>query len=400
MRNIKYLKNTIQNYDWGSLTAIPDLLGKQNSSQKPMAELWMGAHPKAPSLVNCERQWQPLTKLIAKYPQDILGNTVALSFDNQLPYLFKVLAAAKPLSIQAHPSLDQAKEGFAKEDAMGIAMDAPDRNYKDANHKPECICALSQFWALSGFRDIPDIIDLVSKSCPVGLAFELEALKNQPDSPGLKRFFTDLMTMDFDRKRQVVAEAIRTADQLADQNLAFSWVKRLSAEYSDDIGIFGPMLLNLVELNPGEALFLPAGELHAYLKGVGLELMANSDNVLRGGLTPKHVDVPELLKVLNFKPRPIQILEAKKQTRNERVYTSKTDEFVLSMITIANGIPYQSSESRGVEIMLCTEGSASLEDIGSREIIPIKKGDSVIIPAAVTGYTATGEARIYKAAVP
>ncbi len=400
MWTIKYLRNTIQNYDWGSLTAIPDLLGKQNSSRTPMAELWMGAHPKAPSRVKCQGKWQPLTELIAKYPQDILGDTVALSFDNQLPYLFKVLAAAKPLSIQAHPTLDQAREGFAKEVAMGIAMDAPVRNYKDANHKPECICALSQFWALSGFRDIPDIIDLVGKSCPDGLAPELEALSNQPDSSGLKRFFTDLMTMDSDRKRQVVAEAIRTADQLADKNLAFSWVKRLSAEYSDDIGIFGPMLLNLVELNPGEALFLPAGELHAYLKGNGLELMANSDNVLRGGLTPKHVDVPELLNVLNFKPRPIQILEAIKKTRNEYMYASKTDEFVLSMITMANGIPYQSSESRGVEIMLCTEGSASLEDTGSGEILPIKKGDSVIIPAAVTGYTATGDARVYKAAVP
>ncbi|MGD8293137.1 MAG: mannose-6-phosphate isomerase, class I [Desulfobacterales bacterium] len=400
MWTIKYLKNTIQNYDWGSLTAIPDLLGKQNSSRTPMAELWMGAHPKAPSLVNCQGQWQPLTKLIAEYPQDILGNTVASSFDNQLPYLFKVLAAAKPLSIQAHPSLDQAREGFAKEIAMGIAMDAPDRNYKDANHKPECICALSQFWALSGFRDIPDIIDLVGKSCPVGLAPELAALNNQPDAVGLKRFFTDLMTMNFDRKRQVVAEAIRTADLLADQELAFSWVKRLSVVYSDDIGIFSPLLLNLVELNPGEALFLPAGELHAYLKGVGLELMANSDNVLRGGLTPKHVDVPELLNVLNFKPRTIQILEAIKKTQNESVYASKADEFVLSMITIANGIPYQSSESRGVEIMLCTQGSASLMDIGSGEMISIKRGDSVIVPAAVTGYTATGEARIYKASVP
>ena len=400
MWTIKYLKNTIQNYEWGSLTAIPDLLGKQNSSRTPMAELWMGAHPKAPSRVNFQGQWQPLTNLIAKYPRDILGNTVALNYDNQLPYLFKVLAAAKPLSIQAHPSLDQAREGFAKEAAMGIAMDAPDRNYKDANHKPECICALSQFWALSGFRDIPDIIDLVSKSCPVGLAPELEALSDQPDAVGLKRFFTDLMTMDFDRKKQVVAEAIRTADQLSDQNLAFFWVKRLSAEYFDDIGIFGPLLLNLVELNPGEALFLPAGELHAYLNGMGLELMANSDNVLRGGLTPKHVDVPELLKVLNFKPRPIKILEAIKKTRNECVYASKTDEFVLSMITIANGTPYQSPETRSVEIMLCTEGSASLVDTGSDEIISIKKGDSVVIPAAVSGYTATGEARIFKAAVP
>ena len=400
MRTIKLLKNTVQNYAWGSPTAIPELLGEQNPSHEPRAELWMGAHPKAPSFVNYDGRWLSLTDLIAKYPQEILGNDTALAFDNKLPYLFKVLAAAKPLSIQAHPSLNQAKEGFERESELGIAMEAPNRNYKDDNHKPECICALSPFWAMSGFRNISEVIALTGKNCPVGLAAELDMLKRQPDSRGLKRFFTDLMAMDSERQKKVVDEAVQNARQYSDENVVFHWMAKLSNEYPTDIGILAPLLLNLIELKPGEALFLPAGELHAYLEGVGLELMANSDNVLRGGLTPKHIDVPELLKVLNFKPRPVKILKAVKKSKNERVYASKANEFVLSVISTSTGSSYQSSESRSAEIMLCTDGTAFLKDIGTQEMINIKKGDSAIIPAAVIGYSIVGDALIYKAAVP
>jgi mannose-6-phosphate isomerase len=400
MRTIKLLKNTVQNYAWGSPTAISELLGEQNPSHEPRAELWMGAHSKAPSFVNYDGQWLSLTELIAKYPQEILGKDVALAFDNKLPYLFKVLAAAKPLSIQAHPSLNQAKEGFERETDQGIAIDAPNRNYKDDNHKPECICALSPFWAMYGFRNIPDILALMGQICPVGLAGELGLLKKQPDSQGLKRFFTDLMTMESQRQKRVVDEAVQNAHQYSDENFAFHWMTRLSNEYPTDIGIFAPLLLNLIELKPGEALFLPAGELHAYLEGVGMELMANSDNVLRGGLTPKHIDVPELLKVLNFRPRPVNILKTVKKNKNERVYAGEADEFVLSVVSVSAGSPYHSSESRSVEIMLCTEGAAYLKDEGTQEIINIKKGDSALIPAAVISYSITGDALIYKAAVP
>jgi mannose-6-phosphate isomerase len=400
MRTIKLLKNTVQNYAWGSPTAIPELLGEQNPSHEPRAELWMGAHLKAPSLVNYDGQWMSLAELITKFPQEILGNDVALAFGNKLPYLFKVLAAAKPLSIQAHPNLNQAKKGFKRETDRGIAMDAPNRNYKDDNHKPECICALSPFWAMYGFRNIPDILTLMGKNCPVGLAAELDSLKRHPDSRGLKRFFTDLMTMDSRRQKRVVDEAVQNAHQYSDEDVAFYWMTRLSNGYPTDIGILAPLLLNLIELGPGEALFLPAGELHAYLEGVGMEVMANSDNVLRGGLTPKHIDVPELLKVLHFKPRPVNILKAVKKNKNERVYASEADEFVLSVVSTSAGSPYQSSESRSVEIMLCTEGTAYLKDEGTQEIINIKKGESAIIPAAVIGYSITGDALIYKAAVP
>ena len=400
MRTIKLLKNSVQNYAWGSPTAIPELLGERNPSHEPRAELWMGAHPKAPSLVNFDGQWLSLTKLIAKYPVEILGNEVAMAFDNKLPYLFKVLAAEKPLSIQAHPSLNQAKEGFERETGHGIAMDAPNRNYKDENHKPECICALSPFWALYGFRDISEILALTGRNCPVGLAAELDLLKKNPDLRGLKKFFTDLMTMDSRRQKRVIEESVQNAHRYSDEDLVFHWMTRLSKAYPTDIGILAPLLLNLIELKPGEALFLPSGELHAYLEGVGMELMANSDNVLRGGLTPKHIDVPELLKVLNFKPRPVNILKAVKKSKNERVYAGDADEFVLSVVSTSARSSYQSSESRSVEIMLCTEGTACVKDKGTQEIIYIKKGDCVLVPAAVAGYSITGHALIYKAAVP
>ena len=400
MRSIKLLKNTVQNYAWGSVTAIPELLGEANPSQEPKAELWMGAHPKAPSFVELDGRWLSLTELIEKFPEKILGKAVASAFDGKLPYLFKVLAAAKPLSIQAHPSLNQARVGFEKETDRGIDIDAPNRNYKDDNHKPECICALSPFWAMHGFRRIPEILAMSAKYCPVGLAGELESLKKHPNPQGLKKFFTDLMTMGSRRQKQVVDEAVDKARQMADANIASHWMKKLSIENPSDIGILAPLLLNLIELKPGEALFLPAGELHAYLEGVGIELMANSDNVLRGGLTSKHIDVAELLKVVNFKPRPVNVLKTVKKNKNEKIYASEAHEFVLSVVCTSTGNPYQSSESRSVEILLCTEGSACLKDKGTQETIKIRKGDSVIIPAAVVGYSISGDAMIYKAAVP
>jgi len=400
MLTIGLLKNTIQKYAWGSTTAIQELLGEKNFSHEPVAELWMGVHPKAPSLVDFEGHWIPLTELIAKNPKEFLGKSVARKFDNQLPYLFKVLAAAKPLSIQAHPSLKLAKKGFENENNQGIPLNAANRNYKDDNHKPECICALTTFWALYGFRNIAAILSLMGKICPVGLSDELDQLQKQTDSEGLKQFFTLLMSMDGGHKKRVIDEAVQNAKQRSNEDPAFHWMTRLSVEYPFDIGIFSPLFLNLIQLKPGQALFLPAGELHAYLEGVGIELMANSDNVLRGGLTPKHVDVQALLKVLNFKPRPIDILEEKKKDKTEWVYASFAAEFVLSAISISNGELYRNSNLKSVEILLCTEGAARIEDSSNKKTTLIKKGDSVVIPAAVKAYTIKGDAFFYKAAVP
>ncbi len=399
MKTIGLLQNTIQFYAWGSPSAIPDLLAEENPSGKPWAELWLGAHPKAPSLVNCEGHWLSLIELIQKDPYDILGRKVSEKFHNTLPYLFKVLAAAKPLSIQAHPNLDQAKEGFERENAQDISLDAPIRNYKDDNHKPECILALSKFYALYGFRTISEIVTMMTTACPVGLSDELDHLKTNPDSHGLKKFYTDLMIMDPSKQKRVVAETMQNMHKISDQD-SIIWMKRLSEEYPSDIGILSPMLLNLICLEPGQALFLPAGELHAYLAGLGIELMANSDNVLRGGLTPKHIDLPELLKVVHFEPRPIDLLETEESGGNEKIFINPASEFVLSLIAVSEENSYLSSTDRSAEILLCTDGEASMQDIGTKNNLKLKKGNSVIIPAAVKGYKINGNAVFYKAAVP
>lgn len=399
MKKIELLQNTIQFYAWGSTSAIPGLLNKENPSGKPWAELWMGAHSKAPSWVSCEGQRQSLIDWIRQYPHDILGRKISERFHNKLPYLFKVLAAAKPLSIQAHPDLAQAKEGFERENKQNISLDAAMRNYKDDNHKPECILAVSKFYALYGFRTISEIVGLITTACPVGLSRELDHLKTMPDSHGLKKFYTALMTMDPAKQKRVVDEAVQNIDKIYDQDSAI-WMKKLSEEYPSDIGILSPILLNLICLEPGQALFLPAGELHAYLAGLGIELMANSDNVLRGGLTAKHIDLPELLKVVNFEPHPVELLETKDCGANEKLFITPADEFVLSLITVSEEKSYISSTHRSADILLCSGGEATMQDTGTKNSIHIKKGDSVLIPAAVKAYKISGNAGFYKAAVP
>jgi mannose-6-phosphate isomerase len=338
--------------------------------------------------------------LIERNPENILGKTAADKFEGRLPYLFKVLAAAKPLSIQAHPNLVQAKDGFEKENRLKISLDAPSRNYKDDNHKPECICALTDFWAMKGFRKIPDILLLMEKINPEGLGKELDNLNNNQNSQGLKSFFQAMLKMGRERRQKVIADAIANAKKNADDHPVYEWMISLYNEYPADIGVFSPIILNLICLKPGQAMFLPAGELHAYLDGVGIELMANSDNVLRGGLTPKHVDVPELLKVLNFTHSDINILPVKKRNDCEQIYPSRAEEFELSMIDVKAGRTYFSPTERSVEILLCTAGGAIVADLGKNKQETFAKGTSIIVPAVVDKYRIEGNATIYKAGVP
>ncbi|MGB2929260.1 MAG: mannose-6-phosphate isomerase, class I [Desulfobacterales bacterium] len=400
MKSISLMKNTVQEYAWGSFTAIAELLGNGSPSKTPQAELWMGAHPKAPSMVKCDGNWISLLELIEKNPIHILGEKVAEKFDNRLPYLFKVLAAAKPLSIQAHPSRDQAKQGFERENRQGIPIDAYNRNYKDDNHKPECICAKTLFWALNGFRKISSIVSLIEKICPQGLKKQLDTLRGQQSPIELKNFFQTLMTMNHKRQTKIIAHAVSNAKKFTDDDPAYKWMIDLHKEYPADIGVFSPILLNLICLEPGQAMFLPAGELHAYLDGVGIELMANSDNVLRGGLTPKYIDMPELLNVLNFEEREVNILETKQINECECVYESHAEEFILSIIDVKEGIIYNSPAHRSIEILLCTDGKATITDLGKNDKVVIDRGKSVIIPAVVKKYSVQGNATLYKAAVP
>ncbi|OEU68108.1 MAG: mannose-6-phosphate isomerase, class I [Desulfobacterales bacterium S5133MH16] len=400
MKSISLMKNTVQEYAWGSYTAIAELLGAVSPAKTPQAELWMGAHPKAPSMVKCDGNWISLLELIERNPNHILGKKVAEKFDNRLPYLFKVLAAAKPLSIQAHPSRDQAKQGFERENRQGIPIDAYNRNYKDDNHKPECICAMTLFWALNGFRKISGIVTLMEKICPQGLKKQFDTLRGQQSSIELKNFFQSLMTMNREQQKQIISHAVSNAQKFTDDDPAYKWMIDLHKEYPTDIGVFSPILLNLICLEPGQAMFLPAGELHAYLDGVGIELMANSDNVLRGGLTPKYIDMPELLNVLNFEERKVNILETEQINECECVYESHAEEFILSIIDVKEGIICNSSAHRSIEMLLCTDGKATITDLGKNDKVVIDRGKSIIIPAVVKKYSIQGNATFYKAAVP
>jgi mannose-6-phosphate isomerase len=394
------MKNTVQEYAWGSFTAIAELLGNDSPSKTPQAELWMGAHPKAPSMVKCNGSWISLLELIEKNPDPVLGKKVAEKFNNSLPYLFKVLAAAKPLSIQAHPSIHQAKQGFERENRQKIPLDAYNRNYKDDNHKPECICAMTLFRALNGFRKISSIVGLMEKICPQGLKKQIDTLRGQQSPMELKKFFRTLMTMNRQRRTQIISHAVSNAKKFIDDDPAYKWMIDLHQEYPADIGVFSPILLNLICLEPGQAMFLPAGQLHAYLDGVGIELMANSDNVLRGGLTPKYIDMPELLNVLNFEERKVNILETEQINECEWVYESHAEEFILSIIQVKEGIIYNSTADRSIEILLCTDGKATITDLGENHKVVIDRGKSIIIPAIVKKYSIQGNAAFYKAAVP
>ncbi|MGD2099380.1 MAG: mannose-6-phosphate isomerase, class I [Desulfobacterales bacterium] len=400
MAGICFLKNSIQEYAWGSTQSIPKLLGRPNTENRPQAELWMGAHPKAPSLARHKGRWVSLQHLISQDPEGILGKTVAKKFNNRLPFLFKVLAAAKPLSIQAHPNRQQAQKGFQRENEQKILLDAVERNYRDDYHKPECICALTRFWALSRFRRIASIITDLQQLNLTPLNDMLTKLKQHPTPQGLKRFYTSLMSLSQDQNKRVVGEALKKARQDTADGPEFQWMIKLASHYPEDIGVLSPFFLNLICLEPGQAIYLDAGELHAYLEGLGIELMANSDNVLRGGLTPKHVDVPELLRILNFEGRDITLLTPQASGANELIYPSPAAEFVLSVITLSAGDGYQSPSRRNVEIIICTQGNLTIAEHDSQVEIALPQGTSALIPASVTRYGLKGEGVCYKAGVP
>jgi mannose-6-phosphate isomerase len=400
MRKISLLKNSIQEYAWGSKSAIPELLGRAGPAEKPQAELWMGAHPKAASLVYCDGAWRSLLEVIAENPEEVLGSETAHKFSNELPFLFKVLAAAKPLSIQAHPNQGQAKEGFLRENETGIALGAVDRNYRDDNHKPEVICALTPFWTLNGFRQLKEILGLLGETQAPPLKETVSFLRNHSSRQGLKGFFHHLMTMEKDKQVKIVQAAAAYAEKRTEREPVWTWITRLNEEYPGDVGVLSPAFLNLVKLEPQQAMYLPAGELHAYLEGVGIELMANSDNVLRGGLTAKHIDVQELLNILNFSEAKLSILQPERVASGEAVYPTETAEFVLSIIEVSRGAPCTGAQKRSVEMMICTKGEATVTDLGDGETIGLTRGASIVVPAAVEQYRIEGEAEIYKAAVP
>jgi mannose-6-phosphate isomerase len=397
MTPVLVLDNPVQNYAWGSRTAIAELLGRPCPSAKPEAELWIGAHPKAPSRVFGHGGPATLDLAIQDDPVGLLGPEVCDRFGNELPFLFKVLAACVPLSIQAHPNHEQARAGWARENAEGIPLDAPRRNYRDPNHKPELLCALTPFTALKGFRAGDELARGLAPIARPELSQEVGRLAREATPAALRALFARLMTLDADEREPLLRRARAEAERRAD-DAAWGWVGRLLEAHPGDVSALAPLYLNLVTLAPGEAFFLPAGELHAYLEGTGLELMANSDNVLRGGLTPKHVDLQELMAILVFEPRPVERLVAQPDGPGCSSFKTPAREFELGLIELADGRPFTASAGRGVEILLQLEGASRIAH--GDAATSLSRGTSVLVPAALPSYTIEGAGRLARARVP
>jgi mannose-6-phosphate isomerase len=392
---IDELDNIIQPYAWGSRSAIAGLRGETTPAASPQAELWMGAHPLAPSKLL--GSGQSLLQIIATEPDRNLGAGVVARYGAKLPFLLKVLAAETPLSLQAHPSPAQAVEGFAADEAAAIPLDSPLRNYKDKSHKPELLCALTEFWALCGFRELSATQALLEELDVPELSQLRAQLAQGSPRLALKGAFSSLMLARTAEQRELslrVTEACRKKRGSARFGAELDWATRLGELYPGDVGVVSALLLNLVRLAPGEAVYLPAGNLHAYLGGMGVEIMASSDNVLRGGLTPKHVNVPELLRVLDFQPLRVALVTP---TANgaERIYATPAREFQLSYFDVADAEVQVSV--LGPEIWLVTSGSVRVAANGSD--LALTGGRSVFVPARQSSLTLSGSGRIFRARV-
>lgn len=418
--------NTIRTYEWGSHTEIPRLTGIENRGGEPMAELWMGAHPGAPSRVRDDDELVSLEEYLAREPGRRLGAVVSDRFAGRLPFLFKILSAARPLSIQAHPSLQQAREGFRNEEEARIPREAFNRSYRDDNHKPELIRAVTEFWALRGFRSYDDIAFELRGEEFAFLRESALSLERDPGPASLEQLFVSLMSTPPEQ----VAEAARTrADaQLTDlgpedeyrMRARYEWIVRLHDVFGDDPGVAAPLYLNLVRLEPGEAMYLPAGTLHAYLSGTGVEIMANSDNVIRGGLTRKHVDVDELTRTLVFEPdAPVRQRAPDDRAGVWHRFDTPASEFVLDELVL-DGAADRMRIAESPEIVLVLDGEIRLsesdgdarrgavdEDTGgatavdrSAAHVRLAAGASAFVTADSPSYRLEGSGQVFVASVP
>ncbi|MFF8901803.1 mannose-6-phosphate isomerase, class I [Streptomyces lydicus] len=400
------LANTVRPYAWGSTTALPELLGTAPTGE-PQAEMWMGAHPGAPSRIDRGAGPVSLAAVIDADPEAELGPDAVRAFGPRLPFLFKVLAAGSPLSLQVHPDLTQARDGFADEERRGVPIDAAHRNYKDANHKPELIAALTPFDGLCGFRHPAQTADLMEDLGIDELTPYVDILRASPEEAALREVLTAVLSADHHDIAGTVERAAVAAEQLAAKGGphadAYAAYAVLAHHFPGDPGVLAAMLLNHVQLQPGEALFLGAGIPHAYISGLGVELMANSDNVLRCGLTPKHVDVPELLRVVRFEAGDAGVLRPE-EVAGEEAYETPIDEFRLSRFVLAAAGRPRALVSRTPQILLCTGGTVRLrtaeedpEGTGQTELT-LAPGESAFVRAGEQ-LTLAGEGTLYRATV-
>lgn len=404
------LEGAVQRYAWGGTHFIPQLTGVEPSPGQPAAELWLGAHPLAPAAARVGDVVVGLDQLIEASPDTFLGPEVSARFDGTLPYLLKVLDVARMLSIQAHPTAAQAVDGFERDSRRGLAADAPDRSYRDRRHKPEMQVALTEFWMLHGFRPL-DAVQAALEATDefFALAARLRSTDGVSDANRLRRLYEHVMTLPQDAVDAILAPlAARLTPRYRAGHLHRStaefWAARALEQFPLpggrlDRGIVSIYLMNLVRLEPGQATFIGAGVLHAYLEGVAIELMANSDNVLRGGLTPKHVDVTELLRVVAVESAPPAFVAPIRLSTTEQAFRPPVDEFQLSRVSVAADRPHHAGPVRGADTLLVVEGAGRVHV--AEHSLPLERGTSVIIPnGAVYAVESSTEVVMFKASVP
>lgn len=393
------MKNAVQRYPWGSPTLLPEILGIPNENGEPIAEIWMGAHPKAPSALLLGEASLSLDRAVAEDASGWLGPAVSQRYNGEFPFLFKLLSAERALSIQAHPNRMQAEEGYAKEEAAGIPVDAPNRNYRDRNHKPEMMVALTDFFALCGFREPSDIeANLLPYIHHVGgKASDLP----RPTGDGLRSWFRGWMHLPEETKKSLIEAVLEEGEQGEDaEESPLWWVSELHRQYPGDFGVLSPLFLNLLRMEPGEALFLGAGILHAYLRGAGVEIMANSDNVLRSGCTKKHVDPEELLRILDFSaPGPREITPFP-VAEGLYLYRTPAEEYELLRLDLDEHSREirRNVTNRPPLILLCVEGEPEVnaEGLGARRVRP---GDSLYVTPGTATVEVKGPGVVYCATV-
>lgn len=386
------MKNKIQTYPWGSVDSVNKLFDIPNPKSEPQAEIWMGAHPNGCSEVEHDGQSILLSEFIAKDKDAILSARTVKQF-GELPYLFKVLAAAQALSIQVHPSKEEAEIGYEKENLAGIEPNAANRNYRDPNHKPELVYALTPYQAMNGFRSLSEILDNFEALKIEDLNSLISEFKQAQNEAGLEAFFTQLLSLQGAVKTSAVDALLAHAKSNASEPL-FALILELAEQYPGDIGLFAPLMLNVLTLQPGEAMYLDARTPHAYLKGTGLEIMANSDNVLRAGLTPKYMDVPELAKCTKFaeKPASTLLLEPVEQD-HILLFPVPVPDFKFAIFPQPDNVQVSIDSA---EVLMPLDSDLTLES-NDGATITISKGQSVFVPAYTGNYKLHSLGRVARA---
>lgn len=401
MPGIYRLKGTVKHYDWGGYSFIPSLLQTENKDNRPFAEYWMGVHAQDNCTIEFPDHRRVLLKEHLKSHPEFLGKDVQQRFGH-LPYLFKVLDVHKMLSIQVHPSKKAAEKEFARENAEGIPIDSIHRNYKDDNHKPELMVALSDFWLLHGFKPPEEMAYTLLNVVELR---ELLPIFNQSGYEGLYKHVMEMPQEDVNRILQPLISNLATVykDKQPDKFDEDFWVAKAAYNFPHngkiDRGIFSIYLFNLVHLKKGEGIFQPAGVPHAYLEGQNVEIMASSDNVLRGGLTNKHIDVKELLKHVLCEPTYVRILTGERLNTTEKIYITAAPDFQLSMFELKAGEAVSFSPLTA-EIILLTEGNAELDNGSGPLRLEPGHPSAIIFPGKEVRLGSTAGAVVFRASVP